>query len=53
MGHLVVGRDHAISTHALREEGDIEYKHDQKRGDISTHALREEGDVQDLYARGH
>ncbi len=35
-----------ISTHALREEGDVlcRLKHDEYNG-ISTHALREEGDL--------
>ena len=40
-GHL----DDAISTHALREEGDLEAVGDLLRTLlISTHALREEGD---------
>ena len=34
----------AISTHALREEGDQALQEAQKRREISTHALREEGD---------
>ena|SRR5699024_328773 len=34
-----------ISTHALREEGDIDFLEDAIKEDlISTHALREEGD---------
>ena len=35
-----------ISTHALREEGDVdELKELGKFDEISTHALREEGDA--------
>ena len=34
----------AISTHALREEGDGGYSRDGDWEMISTHALREEGD---------
>ena len=37
----------AISTHALREEGDINRPPRRSRGQISTHALREEGDISD------
>ena len=33
-----------ISTHALREEGDIKLDNMPWATDISTHALREEGD---------
>ena len=33
-----------ISTHALREEGDLHFLADLGKGQISTHALREEGD---------
>ena len=34
-----------ISTHALREEGDLyRHRHERQRQPISTHALREEGD---------
>ena len=33
-----------ISTHALREEGDLCERDDRRQPDISTHALREEGD---------
>ena len=35
---------HAISIHALREEGDLEQRQPQQRRLISIHALREEGD---------
>ena len=35
---------HAISTHALREEGDDVVTARRLYGNISTHALREEGD---------
>ena len=34
-----------ISTHALREEGDIFEDVRKRLADISTHALREEGDL--------
>ena len=36
--------DILISTHALREEGDLTPAGSSSRGRISTHALREEGD---------
>ena len=45
MARDVAGRQHRISIHALREEGD--HQHFvvlQAGGDISIHALREEGD---------
>ena len=35
---------HAISIHALREEGDVELSGDSEKQKISIHALREEGD---------
>ena len=38
-----------ISTHALREEGDLHHRLLQVLVTISTHALREEGDI-DLVA---
>ena len=34
-----------ISTHALREEGDLFPVHIRQKPAISTHALREEGDL--------
>ena len=38
-------RQHGISIHALREEGDMMLRdHDKNREPISIHALREEGD---------
>ena len=37
---------HAISIHALREEGDLRPRLKQRQqADISIHALREEGDA--------
>ena len=39
-----LARQIAISTHALREEGDINVLANQLAMFISTHALREEGD---------
>ena len=40
----------AISTHALREEGDLDAAGIARVGDdISTHALREEGDAASLW----
>ena len=38
------GTTHSISTHALREEGDVYTMNCNHRCYISTHALREEGD---------
>ena len=35
---------YVISTHALREEGDVQRRFTGRRAIISTHALREEGD---------
>ena len=44
-GSLAAGFYLNISTHALREEGDVEHFGQQRdRQPISTHALREEGD---------
>ena len=41
-------RQHGISIHALREEGDMMLRdHDKNREPISIHALREEGDEDD------
>ena len=40
-----LARQIAISTHALREEGDMVNPHLTLPTDISTHALREEGDI--------
>ena len=38
-------RDHDISIHALREEGDLNVQFNSIFKIISIHALREEGDV--------
>ena len=40
-----VGGHHAISIHALREEGDVAGQRRRVRRRISIHALREEGDA--------
>ena len=37
-----------ISTHALREEGDLRDRGKVRQICISTHALREEGDLQNI-----
>ena len=41
---LVESVEITISTHALREEGDLKGTYRKRAGSISTHALREEGD---------
>ena len=40
--------DYLISTHALREEGDLRLQDVPELYAISTHALREEGDVMSM-----